>query len=183
MRDRDLTTVQIQRNGGPNRAPTTCEDLSMNAFLSGQTRDDLTEDTIREVADAVRTRLRFLILGSSRCTLAASSRYLQTTGRGRRRWREPRPLGARATGVNLHLRLHCWDRAACERRYLWCGSRQSKKEGVARVSRRRPSALNSRSLASGDEPDHRQRRRHPSDPWVSIEAARGIHIRIAAALT
>ena len=64
--DRDLTTVQIQRNGGPNRAPTTCEDLSTNAFLSGQTGDDLTEDTVWEVGDAVQTRLLFLILGSSR---------------------------------------------------------------------------------------------------------------------
>ena len=118
----DLTAVQIQRNGGPNRAPTTCEDLSTNAFLSGQTGDDLTEDTVREVADAVRTRLRFLFLGSSRRTLTASSRYLQTTGRGRRQWREPRPLGVRATKVNLHLRLHCWDCVACERRYLWRGS-------------------------------------------------------------
>ena len=48
--------------------------MSANAFLSGQTGYDLTEDTVREVADAVRTRLLFLILGSSRCTLAASGK-------------------------------------------------------------------------------------------------------------
>ena len=178
MWDRDLTAVQIQRSGAPNRAPPTCDDLSANAFLSGQTGYDLTEDTVREVADAVGTRLLFLILGSSRRTLAASSRYRQTTRGRRRRWREPRPLGARGTGVDLHLRLHCWDRAACERRYMWRGSEKTKEKGVSRVSRHRPFALNSRSLASGDEPERRRRRGRPLDPSVSGAAPHGVHTRI-----
>ena len=49
---------------------------------------------------------------------------------------------------------------------------------MARVSTLRPSALNSRSLASGDEPDRRHRRRRLSDPWVSVAAPRGVHTRV-----
>ena len=64
------------------------------------------------------------------------------------------------------------------KRNEWPGGGQRMEECVARVLKLRPSAINSRSLASGDEPERRHRRRRPSDPWVSVAAPRGVHTRV-----
>ena len=69
-------------------------------------------------------------------------------------------------------------RMESSKRNGWPGGGQRGEECVARVLRLRSSALNSRSLASGDEPERRHRRRRPSDPWVSGAAPRGVHTRI-----
>ena len=71
---RDHTKFEIQGCGAPYVVPPRCEHLCVDALLYGQTRDDLAEDGVREIADAVRTRLLFLILGSSRRTLAATAK-------------------------------------------------------------------------------------------------------------
>ena len=54
----------------------------MDALFSGERGDDLTEYDVREVANAVRSKLLFLILEISRRTLAASSRYRQLPEEG-----------------------------------------------------------------------------------------------------
>jgi hypothetical protein len=51
----EATTVKVKRSGAPDVAPSGREDLCSGAFLGGEEGDDVAEDGIREVADAVGT--------------------------------------------------------------------------------------------------------------------------------
>ena len=58
---KDHTEVEIDWWGAPYAAPPRCEHLCAHAFLYGQTRDDLAKDGVREIADAVWTRLNLVL--------------------------------------------------------------------------------------------------------------------------
>jgi hypothetical protein len=49
----EVTTVEVKRGGAPEMAPPGREDLGAASFLGGEERDDVAEDGIGEVADAV----------------------------------------------------------------------------------------------------------------------------------
>ena len=104
---KDHTKVEIEWCGAPYAAPPRCEHLCAHAFLYGQTRDDLAEDGVREIADAVRTRLN-MVLGSSGRATAAPLNELRGHGYSR----EPRLLVARGTLLHLHCRARAASVAA-----------------------------------------------------------------------
>ena len=94
---KDHTKVEIEWCGAPYAAPPRCEHLCAHAFLYGQTRDDLAEDGVGKIADAVRTRLN-MVLGSIGRATAAPLNELRGHGYSR----EPRLLVARGTLLHLH---------------------------------------------------------------------------------
>ena len=89
---KDHAKVDPEWCGVPYAAPPRCEHLCVHAFLYVQTRDDLAEDGIREIADAVRTRLNMMLGSCGRATVTPLNelRWLGYSG-------EPRPLLARGT--------------------------------------------------------------------------------------
>jgi hypothetical protein len=49
----EVTAVKVKRRRAPEVAPLGSEDLGAGAFLGGEERDDLAEDSVGEGADAV----------------------------------------------------------------------------------------------------------------------------------
>lgn len=86
----EVLAVEVERRGAPDVAPPRLDDLGADGLLGGEERDDLAEDRVGEVADAV---------GS------VSGRRLLVVGRGRRLGTgRPRSLRCRRHSVALGRR-------------------------------------------------------------------------------
>ena len=81
----ETTAVEVERRGAPDVAPPGREDLGAGAVLGAEEGDDLTEDGVGEVADAVDASIIFISCGRRLCRV-------QTGGFSCRRRRRRRRL-------------------------------------------------------------------------------------------